>query len=111
MQWNTPPTPGALARVRVIVSRSVIIKSAPSAPLAGTSGLHRGSDVDGTIKRGIAGRARRRSSSGRAGDVQCSESCLALFCCHSPQAHVVETKSSWRLGGLGFGLGASLDRK
>ena len=24
MRWNTPPTPGALARVRVVVSRSVI---------------------------------------------------------------------------------------
>src|SRR3974377_527208 len=41
MRWNTPPTPGALARVRVVVSRSVITSSAPSAPLAGTSRLHR----------------------------------------------------------------------
>src|SRR6516162_10941908 len=41
MRWNTPPTPGALARVRVVVSRSVITYSAPSAPLAGTSRLHR----------------------------------------------------------------------
>src|SRR6202171_1587988 len=24
MRWNTPPTPGALARVRVVVSRSVV---------------------------------------------------------------------------------------
>src|SRR6516164_9685552 len=41
MRWNTPPTPGALARVRVVVSRSVITYSAPSAPLAGISRLHR----------------------------------------------------------------------
>src|SRR3974390_1621459 len=41
MRWNTPPTPGALARVRVVVPRSVITYSAPSAPLAGTSRLHR----------------------------------------------------------------------
>src|SRR6516162_5772637 len=41
MRWNTPPTPGALARVRVVLSRSVITYSAPSAPLAGTSRFHR----------------------------------------------------------------------
>jgi len=34
-------TPGALAPVRVIVSRSIITYPAPSAPLAGTSHLHR----------------------------------------------------------------------
>jgi hypothetical protein len=34
-------TPGALAPVRVILSRSIIAYSAPSAPLAGTSRLHR----------------------------------------------------------------------
>src|SRR5664280_34725 len=33
--------PGALARVRVIVSRTVITYSAPSVPLAGTSRFHR----------------------------------------------------------------------
>jgi hypothetical protein len=33
--------PGALARVRVVVSRSVITYSAPSVPLAGTAQLHR----------------------------------------------------------------------
>jgi hypothetical protein len=33
--------PGALAQVRVIVSRTVITYSAPSVPLAGTSRLHR----------------------------------------------------------------------
>ena len=32
---------GALARVRVIVSRTVITYSTPSAPLAGTSRFHR----------------------------------------------------------------------
>src|SRR6516225_9705849 len=41
MRWNTPPTPGALARVRVILSRSVITYSAPSVPLAGTARFHR----------------------------------------------------------------------
>ena len=34
-------TPGALAPVRVILSRSIFAYSAPSAPLAGTSRLHR----------------------------------------------------------------------
>ena len=34
-------TPGALAPVRVIVSRSILTYPAPSAPLAGTSRLHR----------------------------------------------------------------------
>ena len=34
-------TPGVLAPVRVIVSRSILTYSTPSAPLAGTSGLHR----------------------------------------------------------------------
>ena len=38
---ETPPTLGALARVRVVVSRSVITYSAPSAPLAGTSRFRR----------------------------------------------------------------------
>ena len=38
---ESPPTPGALARVRVLVSRTVVTYSAPSAPLAGTSRLHR----------------------------------------------------------------------
>ena len=33
--------PGALAQVRVIVSRSVVTYSAPSVPLAGTSRFHR----------------------------------------------------------------------
>src|SRR3974377_2108576 len=41
MRWNTPPTPGALARVRVVLSRSVITYSAPSVPLAGTPRFHR----------------------------------------------------------------------
>jgi len=34
-------TPGALAPVRVLLSRSILTYSAPSAPLAGTSRLHR----------------------------------------------------------------------
>src|SRR6516164_11758210 len=34
-------TPGALAPVRVMLSRSIFTYSAPSAPLAGTSRLHR----------------------------------------------------------------------
>jgi hypothetical protein len=43
MRWNTTPTPGALARVRVVVSRSVITQSAPSAPLAAAChGMFRG---------------------------------------------------------------------
>jgi hypothetical protein len=41
MRWNAPPTPGALAQVRVVLSRSVITYSAPSAPLVGTSRFHR----------------------------------------------------------------------
>ena len=41
MRRSTPPTPGALARVRVLVSRSVVTYSTPSAPLAGTSRFHR----------------------------------------------------------------------
>jgi len=32
MRRSTPPTPGALARVRVLVSRSVVTYSTPSAP-------------------------------------------------------------------------------
>jgi hypothetical protein len=34
-------TPGALAPVRVLLSRSIFTYTAPSAPLAGTPGLHR----------------------------------------------------------------------
>ena len=34
-------TPGALAPVRVLLSRSILTYPAPSAPLAGTPGLHR----------------------------------------------------------------------
>jgi hypothetical protein len=34
-------TPGALVPVRVMLSRSIITYSAPSAPLAGTSRFHR----------------------------------------------------------------------
>jgi hypothetical protein len=43
LRASGPPrsTPGALAPVRVILSRSIITYSAPSAPLAGTSRLHR----------------------------------------------------------------------
>jgi hypothetical protein len=41
MRRSAPPTPGALARVRVLVSRSVVTYSAPSALLAGTSRFHR----------------------------------------------------------------------
>src|SRR5246127_5777114 len=37
----TPPPPGVLARVRVIVSRSVITYATPSVPLVGTSRFHR----------------------------------------------------------------------
>jgi hypothetical protein len=41
MRWVTPPTPGALAPVQVILSWSIITYSAPCAPLAGTPQLHR----------------------------------------------------------------------
>jgi len=41
MRWNAPPTPGVLAPDRVMLSRSIITYSTPSAPLAGTSQLHR----------------------------------------------------------------------
>jgi hypothetical protein len=43
LRASGPPrsTPGALAPVRVILSRSIITYAAPSAPLAGTSRLHR----------------------------------------------------------------------
>src|SRR6516164_9677166 len=48
MRLQAPPcerfsrsTPGALAPVRVMLSRSIVAYSAPSAPLAGTSRLHR----------------------------------------------------------------------
>ena len=48
MRFQAPPcericrsTPGALAPVRVVLSRSILTYPAPSAPLAGTSRLHR----------------------------------------------------------------------
>src|SRR3954467_11196457 len=41
MEGGSPSAPGALARVRVMLSRSVVAEPAPSAPLAGTSRLHR----------------------------------------------------------------------
>ena len=41
MRWNSPPTPGALAPSRVMLSRPLLTYSAPSVPLAGTSRLHR----------------------------------------------------------------------
>src|SRR3954471_18853363 len=41
MEGGSPSAPGALARVRVMLSRSVLAEPAPSAPLAGTSRLHR----------------------------------------------------------------------
>src|SRR3954451_18755691 len=41
MEGGSPSAPGALARVRVLLSRSVLAEPAPSAPLAGTSRLHR----------------------------------------------------------------------
>ena len=43
LRASGPPrsTPGALAPVRVILSRSIITYSAPSAPLAGTARFHR----------------------------------------------------------------------
>src|SRR3954453_11788748 len=41
MEGGSPSAPGALARVRVLLSRSVVAYPAPSAPLAGTSRLHR----------------------------------------------------------------------
>src|SRR3954447_25278026 len=41
MEGGSPSAPGALARVRVMLSRSVLAYPAPSAPLAGTSRLHR----------------------------------------------------------------------
>ena len=40
-RWGSPPPPGVLARVRVMLSRSVITYSTPSAPLAGASRLRR----------------------------------------------------------------------
>ena len=42
-------TPGALAPVRVIVSRSIITYSAPSAPLAGTPRLRRARFIRGAL--------------------------------------------------------------
>src|SRR6202790_3727758 len=41
VEGHYPSAPGALAQVRVIVSRTVITYSAQSAPLAGTSRFHR----------------------------------------------------------------------
>ena len=41
LEGGYPSAPGALARVRVIVSRTVITYSAPSVPLAGASRFHR----------------------------------------------------------------------
>src|SRR3954451_10998189 len=41
MEGGSPSAPGALAQVRVMLSRSVLAYPAPSAPLAGTSRLHR----------------------------------------------------------------------
>src|SRR4051794_18473966 len=41
MEGGSPSAPGALARVRVMLSRSVLAEPAPSAPLAGPSRLHR----------------------------------------------------------------------
>src|SRR4051795_12356515 len=41
LEGGSPSAPGALARVRVLLSRSVLAEPAPSAPLAGTSRLHR----------------------------------------------------------------------
>src|SRR3954467_9688128 len=41
LEGGSPSAPGALARVRVMLSRSVLAEPAPSAPLAGTSRLHR----------------------------------------------------------------------
>src|SRR3954453_12352523 len=41
MEGGSPSAPGALARVRVMLSRSVVAYPAPSPPLAGTSPLHR----------------------------------------------------------------------
>src|SRR5262249_56311801 len=55
-----PSAPGALAPVRVILSRSILTYSAPSAPLAGTSRLHRSAAYTGCLR--CAGRPRRPSS-------------------------------------------------
>src|SRR3954463_10250960 len=41
LEGGSPSAPGALARVRVMLSRSVLAEPAPSAPLAGPSRLHR----------------------------------------------------------------------
>src|SRR3954452_20862809 len=41
LEGGSPSAPVALARVRVMLSRSVLAELAPSAPLAGTSRLHR----------------------------------------------------------------------
>ena len=46
--------PGALAQVRVIVSRTVITYSAPSVPLAGTSRFHRMAAMSQTLNAAIA---------------------------------------------------------
>ena len=43
-------TPGALAPVRVILSRSINAYSAPSAPLAGTSPFHRSATYRGYLR-------------------------------------------------------------
>src|SRR5215212_6826448 len=40
LEGGSPSAPGALARVRVMLSRSVLAEPAPSAPLAGPSRLH-----------------------------------------------------------------------
>src|ERR1700732_4451142 len=60
MRWITPPTPGALAQVRVVLSRSVITYSPPSAPLAGTSRFHRMAAYTPCLR--LAGAPRRPAS-------------------------------------------------
>src|SRR5215469_13538710 len=52
-------TPGALAPVRVMLSRSILAYLAPSAPLAGTSRLHRLAAYTGCLRCAYGHRPRR----------------------------------------------------
>src|SRR3954452_5765298 len=60
MEGGSPSAPGALAQVRVLLSRSVMAYPAPSAPLAGTSRLHRRAAYTRCL--GCAGAPRRPAS-------------------------------------------------
>jgi len=52
MRASTRSTPGALARVRVVMSRSVLTYSAPSVPLPGTSRFLRSADYTRRLRGG-----------------------------------------------------------